>query len=131
MTLQEKITQDLAMAITNRDNQKRDFLKVVVGELSRKESKASSDSETIALLKKMMENAKALNNEIEIAFCNEYLPSMMSEEEIAALVGNIILANNFTTKKELGKIMSIISGHPKSDTIDKKLVAKYVSQILN
>lgn len=131
MTLQEKITQDLATAIAERNNSKRDFLKVVVGELSRKESKEVPDSETIALLKKMLENAKELNNQEEIAFCMEYLPVMMSEEEISTLVANIILANNFSSMKDLGNIMSIINGNPKVDTIDKKLVAKHIKLQIN
>ena len=131
MTLQERITQDLALSIANRDNQKRDFLKVVVGELSRKESKEVSDSKTIALLKGMLENAQNFNNPIEERFCLEYLPAMMSEEEISVLVTNIILTNKFSTMKDLGSIMTIIGNHPDVDLIDKKLVAKYVKLFMN
>ena len=53
MTLQETLQQDLREAIKNREDEKRDALKVVISELQRQASKILADDVVLRVLKKL------------------------------------------------------------------------------
>lgn len=91
MNLKEKITLDRLNALKQGNNIEKNLLGVLIGELDRK-TKTPSDSDVIAVVKKMVENAKTLNNAEEINILEKYLPQMLSEIEI----GEIVLANKFS-----------------------------------
>lgn len=130
MTLQETIQQDLRNAVELRDNNERDFLKVIIGELSRLNAKVVPDSEVTKLLRRMKENAIMLKNNYEVNLLDSYLPFMMSESEITTMISEIIESNNFSTMKDMGKVMGIIAKSPMAERIDNKIASNVVRKLL-
>jgi uncharacterized protein YqeY len=105
MKLQEKINQDLKNAMISKDIEKRDLLRVVIGEMNRV-GKEVTDENVIKIIRKMQENAIQLNNKIEEEILDIYLPKMLSNEDLEKIISNIMTINNFSTIKDTGKIMS-------------------------
>lgn len=128
--LQEKIASELSQATISRNIVRRDFLKVVVGELNRMESKQVSDADVLKLLKKMRENAVIMKNNDEILICDEFLPQNLSEVEITDIIKQIIEDNNCTSVRDMGKIMSGLNQHPDIARIDRKLASDIVKKLL-
>lgn len=129
MEIEKIIKSDCSKAMIEKDAQKLSFLRVVVGELDRV-GKNPSDSETLKVLQKMQKNAIEMNSTYEQKILNKYLPTMLSESEIKNIVNSIILEDNITSLKELGKIMSKLKTHEKSSLIDNKMASKIVKEIL-
>lgn len=124
MTLQEIIELDLRQAIKN-DPIKRDLLRVVMAELTRK-SKVSTDAETIAVLKKQIESAKLCGTLSEIPLLEIYLPMAVPEEELKSMIESIIAENNYILKDRgplMGKI-KIALGSDFDGAVVNRLVAE-------
>ena len=128
MTLQEKIKSDLNIAIFKRKSS-ADFLKVIVAEMSRKDSKILPDEEVLKILKMMKEGATLLKNEFELNILKEYLPQVMSEEETKSVVKEIIDDNNFSSIKDHGQLMKQLNTF--GPHIDKSIASKYAKQFLS
>jgi uncharacterized protein len=114
MKLQEIIYLDLKNAMISKDNDKKNLLRVVIGEFNRI-GKEISDDDIIKIIKKMKENAISLNNKIEEDILNNYLPKTLSLDQLEEAISNIMFSNNFSTLNDIGKIMM-------------ELKAKYPSQ---
>lgn len=107
MKLQEKIHSDLKNAMINKDNHRKDLLRVLIGEINR-EGKELSDERIIKIIKKMSENALIMNNQLEIDILSEYLPKMLTEQEIDIIISEFIMNNNITDIKQMGLIMKFL-----------------------
>ena len=128
MTLQEKIQSDLHNLIVSRGSQEKiNLLKVVIAELSRFPKKEVDDNTTISVLKKMKEGAIACNKPEEVSILENYLPKMLTEEEIKVIVSNLIEANNFTMK-DIGTIMKTLNNY--GPQLDKSIAMKIVKNQL-
>lgn len=104
MKLQEKLQNDLKVAMTDRNEEKKSLLRVIIGEMNRM-GKELTDELVIKILKKMLENAKELNNEVEIRILSEYVPKDLTPDELLNTITKIIVENKIETIKEMGKIM--------------------------
>lgn len=115
MKLQERIKKDLSTAIKARDTQKKDTLRVVMGEFARLEKKELSDSEIIKVLKKLIKSEKevlekkgqAPDSEF-IGIIEHYLPKMATEEEIISWIKQNVDFSQFKNKMQA---MGIIMKH--------------------
>ena len=105
MKLQEQIQADLKTAMLNKDENKKNLIRVILGEFSRV-GKELTDEQVIKILKKMLENAKEMSNQVEIDILETYLPKELSKEKLTALILKIIIDNGITSIKEMGKVMS-------------------------
>lgn len=128
MNLQTKIDNDLRQAITDRNKDRAEFLKVIVAELSRKSTKEVSDEEVIKELKRIKEGSIICGNMSEVSIIEEYLPKMMSEDEIRIHVHTVIAGNNCESLKDLGKVMKILNLY--GPTMDKAIASKIAKQLL-
>jgi len=126
MTLQEKIKSDLNIAIFKR-KPSADFLKIIVAEMDRKQSKVLSNDEVLKILKMMKEGAIICGNAYEINLLNQYLPRVLSEEETSVIINNIIAANNYSSR-DFGKIMKNLDFY--GPALDKKFAASYLKTVL-
>ena len=131
MRLQEQINSDLKKAMLERDDKKKEFLRVVVGEMGRREFKVLEDKAVISLLKGMRENAVMLKNSYEIEIIDSYVPSKLSDDETRAIVRGIVESNGVTTMKEIGRVMGAVKTHEKASQIDNSLVSKILKEILS
>ena len=85
MNIQKQIKQDLSAAIKAKDNQRKDTLRVIMGEFGRLDKKELSNDEAVKILKKLMKSEKELldrkGDETDSEFIRiieTYLPKMAS-----------------------------------------------------
>jgi uncharacterized protein YqeY len=128
MTIQEKVNADLKTAMLQKDEAKKSLLRVVIGEFNRVD-KVVDDAKATSILKKMLENAKEQNNAAEIAIINEYLPKELSKEELSAAIEAIINVNNYTTMKDMGKVMTALKDQY-AGQYDGKLASELIKSLL-
>ena len=128
--LLEKINTDFATAFKARDIEKKNFLGVLKGEVTR-EKKEPSDVEVSAKIESMIKNhnksleksgASALSD-VELKILESYLPKQMTEEEIDIKLKEAIDGG----ANSVGAVMAAFKGLP----ADMKLVNQKVKQTLN
>lgn len=105
MLLKERINKDIVVAMKNKDNNKRDVLRVLKGEIDRSESK--TDEDVVSLVKKMVDNIKTTTNDSnEVDILQVYLPRQLSDDEITNLVNEQIDIHGYSSPKEMGSLMT-------------------------
>lgn len=129
MTLQKQINEHLKNAILTSNTNLKSILRVLIGEMNRID-KEVSDDKVISIVKKMIENAKLLNNETEVEILSTYLPKQMTADELKVVINHIINYTNLTTKKDMGKIMSLLKTNH-GGTYDGKEASSILNQILD
>ncbi|OGH98023.1 MAG: hypothetical protein A2X42_09245 [Candidatus Margulisbacteria bacterium GWF2_38_17] len=72
------------------------------------------------------EEAKTLSEEIRIV--DEYLPKMLSEEELKKLITAIINQNGYTSSSDFGKVMKELK--TKNSNIDGNTARTIINEIL-
>ena len=108
MTLQEQIKKELTFAIKAKDGPKKDTLRVIMGEFSRQPQKELPDEEVVKVLKKLIKSEREVleRSGIEtdsefIRIVSDYLPQMVSEEDIIAWIKQNINFDNSPTNVKL------------------------------
>jgi uncharacterized protein YqeY len=130
MTIQEQIIKDLRDAMLSKDNNLRDFLRVVISEFSRF-GKALSDDQAKKELSKLRENAKIMSNDYELNVISKYLPNKLSEDETRGIVTDIVKANNIESIKEMGKFMGILKLFPQASLIDNAIASTIFKELVS
>ncbi len=113
MTIQEKIKQDLTIAIKARDEESKNALRVAMGEFGRSDKKELSDDDVIKTLKKLIKSEKELLHQKGEADSSPfidvlagYLPQMTDEAAIIAWIKENIDFTQFKSKiQAMGPIM--------------------------
>lgn len=113
MNLQSQMKKDLHAAIKAKDEQKKDALRVILGEFARFDKKELSDDEIVKILKKLMKAEKEVLEQkgetADSAFIKvieNYLPKMATEEEITAWIHQNIDFSQFKNKMQaVGLVM--------------------------
>ena len=112
MTLQERIKSDLIDAIKAKDADRKEALRVVLGEFDRQGKKTLTDDEVAGVLRKLVKSEREtleLKGELDSEFIRTleaYLPKMATEEEIAAFIEENIDFSGFKNKMQaMGPIM--------------------------
>lgn len=132
MTIQEKINTDLKAAMLAKDEAKKSILRVILGEFSRvtvSADKTVPDDKATAVLKKMVENAKLVNNTSEIEILNTYLPQQFSQDELTKVIEALIGSTGATSIKEMGKVMAGLK--PYAGQYDGKLASEIIKAKLS
>lgn len=133
MNLQTKIREDMVAAMKTRDTETVSILRVAAGEFGREMNNGIElkDDRVIAILKKMVENAKELGNDSEAEILEKYLPEMLGENQIKVIVAGIINKNGFSGMKDMGKVMVEIKSLPSASQIDGKLASQITRDLLS
>ena len=126
MTLHEQINADMIAAMKSKDRETTDLLRVVKGEFGRV-GKDLTDEQAIPVIRKMVENAKTLENHEEVMILEKYLPAMLGEQQIKTLAAGIIHKNGYQGMQDMGKVMKEL----KMPTVDGKLASTIVRQLLS
>jgi uncharacterized protein len=115
MNLQKKIKTDLSAAIKARDENKKDALRVILGEFGRLDKKELSDDEAVKILKKLIKSEKEVleqkgdtGDSAFIEIVESYLPKMAADEEISAWIRQNI---DFSQYKNKMQAMGVIMKH--------------------
>ena len=113
MKLYKKIKDDL-QALLKGDAEKRNILKVIVGEFQRQAKPISSDDDVIKILKKFrkneLETLKLQDKEssLFLSVVESYLPEEATEEEVLAWINANIDFSNYKNKMQT---MGVILNH--------------------
>ena len=113
MALQEQIREDLKAAMKAQDVEKKEALRVVIGEMGRMPEKTLSDAEVLQVLKKLIKSEKEVlqrqgsqTSSTYLAILEGYLPAMVGEEQIADWIrANIDLSAYKNKMQAMGDIM--------------------------
>ena len=116
MSMHEQIKKDLTAAIKARDADKKNALRVILGEFNRGDAKSVSDDEAVKILRKLIkseqESLERLNkNESDSAYLqivSSYLPDMADDEEIRQWIAANI---DFSAYKNKMQAMRDIMAH--------------------
>ena len=132
MTLQDRIKKDLTAAMKAKDEDKKNILRVIMGEFSRQASKELPDADVIGIIKKLIKSEKEVlaqsggapdNHFIEVA--EAYLPKMADEEEISAWIDANVDFSQFKNKMQAMKpIMAHFGASADGNTVKKVLQNK-------
>ena len=126
--MREKITADLKTAMKAGDRAKVDALRLINAGLKDKDieargaGKTLSEDEVLALLQKMIKSRQesldiyeknnrpelADKERFEIAVISSYLPSQMSEAEVADAIHATVAELGATSIKDMGKVVAAL-----------------------
>src|SRR4051794_12172591 len=121
MSLLEKVQADTTAAMKSGDRPRVSALRLISNELQRAHKEASgSEADEVAVLqrerKRRLEAAEAYREasrndlasqeESEAALIEAYLPAQLSDEELHAIVGDVVAETGASSPKEMGQVMS-------------------------
>ena len=151
MSLKKQIEEKLNEALKTKDKNTYPTLRLVVSAIKDAEiasrtkgQKAMSDSDIMAILKKMIKQRnescevykKAGRNELlenekkEIEVISNFLPKQLSEEETKKLCQEAIKSSGASSMKDMGKVMGILKAK-NADTLDFSKVSSIIKELLN
>ncbi len=145
MALKEKLQQDLKSALRARDERRKSVIRlslaaitnaeVRTGELDDTEvvavlqTQANRRRDTIAELKEFERNDLLAEEEAELAILEEYLPDLLSREEITEEARKVIEAVGAAGPKQMGIVMGQLMPQLKGRA-DGRLVNEVVRELL-
>jgi uncharacterized protein YqeY len=130
MNLQAQIKKDLSAAIKEKNENKKDTLRVILGEFGRLYKKELSDDEVVNILKKLIKSEKeVLEQKGEAAdsafirIIKNYLPKMATEAEITAWIQQNVDFSEFKNKMQaMGLIMKHFGATADGNSVKKILL---------
>ena len=141
MSVLEKVREDTTAAMKAGEKERVGALRMIVNELQKAEKEGGDDE--LAVLqrerKRRLESAEAYREagradlaegeEREAELIAGYLPAQLSDEELRAIVGDVIAESGASSPKEMGQVMSQVM--PKVEgRADGKRVSGLVKELL-
>jgi len=130
VSLFERLRKDMLRAL-KEDKEKASLLKTLIGEIQRDPAKDYSDKKVVKVIQKYLksleENLKlgAITREVyekEKRLLEEYLPKMVSEEEIRAFLAKLDFSKFKNKMQAVGEVIK----HFGSERVDGKKVQEIV-----
>jgi uncharacterized protein len=148
MSLSDRLTQDLKLAMKSRDQLRMDVIRMIKAavlnkevELKRNLDDAEMSRVMTALVKQRRESVeqfeKAQRMELaakerkEIEIIESYLPKPLSSDELDAIVASVILETGSSTLKDMGTVMKAVMARLVGQSIDGKQVSDLVKSKLS
>ncbi|MBA3626191.1 MAG: GatB/YqeY domain-containing protein [Chloroflexi bacterium] len=146
MTLSERLQAALQTAIRERDELRRDTLRMAVAAAYNAEKQARrplTDDELLGVLTREVKTRResvtafrdggreemAQREEREVVILGEFLPQQLGEEELRAMVVAAIEETGAASARDLGKVMGVLSPRTRGRA-DGKVVSGMVAQEL-
>ena len=147
MSLKEQIKNDIKEAMRAKDTAKRDTLRNInaaIKQIEVDERRELSDADVEAVLMKyakQREDAKAqfadagrddlvAKEKAELAIVKSYLPEPLSDEELEAILKEIIAETGAESMKDMGKVMGVAKAKVGSRA-DGGTISKMVKTLLS
>ncbi|MBA4547757.1 GatB/YqeY domain-containing protein [Thermoactinomyces intermedius] len=146
MSLTNQLDQEMKMALKNKDKQKLSTIRMLKSAIKKEEidkKRPLNDDEIISVIMREVKQRKdslaeykaagrddlAEKEQAEIDILSAYLPEQMSEEELKALVQQVIEEVGAGSKADMGKVMSAIMPKVKGRA-EGRLVNRLVQEAL-
>jgi uncharacterized protein YqeY len=124
MTLLDRVKSDITDAMKAGERDRVGALRLVSSELQKahKDAAAGTEADEVAVLqrerKRRLEAAEAYREaaredlaegeEAEAKLIEVYLPAQLSDEELHAIVGDVVAETGAASPKEMGRVMSMV-----------------------
>jgi uncharacterized protein len=124
VSLLERVQSDITAAMKSGERQRVGALRLVSSELQKahKDAASGTKADEVAVLqrerKRRIEAATAYreagredlaaSEEAEAELIDVYLPAQLSDEELHAIVGDVVAETGASSPKEMGRVMSMV-----------------------
>ena len=123
MPLLDQVKQDVTTALKAGDRERANALRLITNELQKAHKEASgSEADEVAVLqrerKRRLEAAEAYRDggredlaaseQREAELIEEYMPAQLSDDELHAIVGDVVAETGAASPQEMGKVMSMV-----------------------
>jgi uncharacterized protein YqeY len=146
VTLSERLQNDLTQAIRDRNELRRDALRMAISaiNLSAKTAKRDlSDDEVIGLLQREIKTRRetvessaaagradtAAEEQQKLDIISAYMPEQLSDEELTALVNAAIDESGATSARDMGTVMAAVMPKIKGRAEGKAVSAKVAQEL--
>jgi uncharacterized protein len=123
LSLLDQVKADVTTALKAGDRQRAGALRLISNELQKAQKEAGpTEVDEVAILqrerKRRIEAADAYrdagredladNEQREASLIENYMPMQLSDDELHAIVGDVVAETGATSPKEMGKVMSMV-----------------------
>ena len=125
MSLREKITEDMKTAMKARETEKLGAIRLLQSALKQKEVDERvvlTDDMVLAIIEKMLKQRKdsieqyragnrpdlVAKEQFEVGVLSAYMPTQLSEAEVAAIIDAVIAEAGATSGKDMGRVMNLL-----------------------
>jgi uncharacterized protein YqeY len=125
VTLSSRLQQDLTTAIRDRDELRRDTLRMVIAAAYNTQKAAGrdlTDDEVVQVLSREVKARResieaytaggrpesAAQEQAEIDIISAYLPEQLGEAELATMVSSAVDESGATSPRDMGKVMAVL-----------------------
>ena len=143
MSLRDRLTEDLKLAMKARDQLRMDVIRMIKAAVLNKEvelKKDLDDAEMSRIMSTMIKQRKesveqfekgqraelAAKERQEISIIETYLPKALSAEELAQAVDAVIRETGATSAKDMGLVMKAVMARLAGQSVDGKSVSDLV-----
>ena len=143
MSLQDRLTEDLKLAMKSRDQLRMDVIRMMKAAITNKEMELKKDLDDAdmskimtTLIKQRRESVeqyeKAQRPELaakerqEITIIEGYLPRALSPQELAAVVESVIAESGARSPKDMGAVMKAVMVRLAGQPVDGKEISNLV-----
>ena len=143
MSLHDRLTEDLKMAMKARDQLRMDVIRMIKAAVLNKEvemKKDLDDAEMSRIMTTMIKQRKesveqyekgqraelAAKERQEISIIESYLPKALSADELEQTVESVILETGASSAKDMGAVMKAVMARLAGQPVDGKHVSDLV-----
>ena len=146
MSLLKNITDEMYLSMKSGDKEKANALRTLISKLKDQQIKLRkdiSDEETIKIIKTLVKQRKesaeiyskagreelAEKENFEISILDDYLPKLMSEEDVLSLIKKIVDETNAKDLSDIGKVMPLVMQRGEGK-VDGKIANRILRSLL-
>ena len=125
MSLREKITEDMKLAMKARETEKLGAIRLLQAALKQKEVDERvtlTDDMVLAIIEKMLKQRKdsieqytagnrldlVAKEQFEVGVLSAYMPAQLSDADVALILDKVIVETGATSPKDMGKVMNAL-----------------------
>jgi len=146
MSLLKNITDDMYLSMKSGDKEKANTLRTLISKLKDQQIKLRkdiSDEEALKIIKTLVKQRKesaeiyskagreelAQKENFELSILDNYLPKLMSEEDVLSLIKKIVNETNAKDLSDIGKVMPLVMQRGKGK-VDGKIANSILRSLL-
>ena len=146
MSLLKNITDDMYLSMKSGDKEKANTLRTLISKLKDQQIKLRkdiSDEEALKIIKTLVKQRKesaeiyskagreelAEKENFEISILGNYIPKLMSEEDLLLLIKKIVDETNAKDLSDIGKVMPLVMQRGKGK-VDGKIANSILRSLL-
>ena len=146
MSLLQNITDEMYLSMKSGDKEKANTLRTLISKLKDQQIKLRkdiSDEEALKIIKTLVKQRKesaeiyskagreelAEKENFEISILDNYLPKLMSEEDVLSLIKKIVDETNAKDLSDIGKVMPLVMQRGKGK-VDGKIANRILRSLL-